>query len=135
MRRFSYLGSLAMLFVAVGVARSGGDDDSAARAILAKAIKAHGGEKNLAKIKAITRKGTGILNLDNNKLDFTADWVVQGTTQEKMVVDVNFNGMSIKVTKVVNGDKGWQKIGDGQAVAITKEEQEEAIDDLYAGNV
>jgi hypothetical protein len=134
MHRLGYLGSLAMLVVAAGFARSG-DDDKTARGILAKAITAHGGEEKLAKIKAITRKGAGTLHLDNNKLDYTAEWLIQGTTQEKFVVDVNFNGMSIKVTKIINGDKGWQKIGDGQAAPLSKEEQEEALDDLYAGNL
>src|SRR5437870_1850307 len=114
MRIFGYVCSLAALLVVAGLARaSGGDDDAAARAVIAKAIKAHGGEDNLAKAKAVTYKGSGKIHLAGETFNFNAEWHVQWPAQTKFVVDVTINGMNVQVIKVVNGDKGWQKIMGG----------------------
>lgn len=121
----------AALLVAAPAARSG-DEDAAARAVLAKALKAHGGADNVAKTKAVHLKASGTITVGNETFDITADWHTQGLTQMKAVIDVNFNGMMIKLTKVLNGDKGWNKLGDAKATPLTKEEIAEDKDLLYA---
>jgi hypothetical protein len=135
MRSIGYLGALAAFLVAVDSARPSGGDDAPARAIVNKAIKAHGGEELLSKAKAITLKGSGTIYIAGDSFKFDAEWSIQGMTQEKFVVDVNANGMVFKVTKVINGDKGWQKIADGKATPLTKDELADEKHGLYAGHV
>jgi hypothetical protein len=122
MRIFGYGCSLAALLMVAGLASAGGDDDAAARAVIVKAIKANGGEDNLAKAKAVSYKGSGKIHIGGDTFTFNAVWDVQWPAQTKFVVDVSVNGMNIQIVKVVNGDKGWQKIMGGDATQLTKDE-------------
>jgi hypothetical protein len=135
MRNFSYLGSLAALLAAAPLAQANGGGDDSAQAIVAKAIKAHGGEEKLSQWKAVTLKGAGTIHIAGESFKFDAVWSLQGTTQQKFAVDVTINGMLIKVTKVVNGDKGWQKVGDGQATPLTKDEVADEKHGMYANHL
>jgi len=110
---------------------SGGEDEKVARAILDKAIQAHGGEANLANVKAIYLKGTGVLHAGGD-LKFNGEWYLMGDSHSKVTVDVDVNGMNFRVIKVLSGDKGWQKLGDGATQALNAEDLTEEKATVYA---
>jgi hypothetical protein len=85
------------------------DDDL--RAVVDKAIKAHGGEARLTKFKAGTSKTKGTLYVQGNKLPFTQEASVQFPNQVKSVLEIEAGGQKITITTVFNGKKGWLNIG------------------------
>jgi hypothetical protein len=133
MRSTVFVSPLVALLAAVAGARAGGDD-AASRAVLAKALKAHGGEENLAKCKAVTYKGAGTVHVGGDKIAFTAEWHIQGLSQQKFVIDATVMGMNFQLIKAVNGEKGYQKLG-GNAVPLTKEELAEEKHNIYVFHV
>jgi hypothetical protein len=130
----SVLAVVPCLFVSTGVSWSGGDEEKVARAILDKAIQAHGGEANLGKIKAVYLKGTGVIRAAGD-LKFSAEWYVMGTTHSKLTVDADVNGMIIRIIKVMNGDKGWQKLGDAATMPLNADDLAEEKATIYAHHV
>ncbi|HYT94804.1 MAG TPA: hypothetical protein VEL76_39170 [Gemmataceae bacterium] len=95
-----------------------GEGDAALRKLIARAIEAQGGEAKLAKFNASYRKGSGKFYGLGEGADITLELTLQGAHQQRFAFEV----MKIKVVKVVNGDKGWIKLGDQKAAAMSKEE-------------
>src|SRR5208282_5412821 len=90
---------LGSLLAGVGLVRSGDDKD--ARAIIAKAIKAAGGEAKLAKLKASTWKEKGTYyGMGDDGFPYTANYAIQWPGQFRLEVEGVF-------TIVLDGDKGW----------------------------
>jgi len=95
---------IAGLFAGVDIVRSGDDND--ARAIVAKGIKAAGGEAKLAKLKTTTWKEKGTYyGIGDEGFPYTASYAIQWPGQFRLEVDGVF-------TIVLDGDKGWSKMGD-----------------------
>jgi hypothetical protein len=118
------------VFVAVAIPfcaiRSSRADDSAdARAIVAKAIKAVGGEEKLEKFKAHTLKETGTYYGMGDGLPYTANYSVQWPHQFKMEINGVF-------TIVLNGDKGWMQMN-GETREMTADELKVQQDEHFAG--
>jgi hypothetical protein len=110
---FAVLTVASLLLVWVGIARS--DDESDARAIVTKAIKATGGEAAIAKHKSATFKEKGLyFGMGGDGLPYTASYAVELPSKFRMDVEGLF-------LMIVNGDKGWTKMGD-QTKEMTKEE-------------
>jgi hypothetical protein len=81
------------------------------RALIDKAIKAHGGEKALqAAEKAATIKGKGKISIMNMDLDFTIESMVQPPDKMKNVIGLEAGGMAFNVIEVINGKKGWSSV-------------------------
>jgi len=94
-------------FVCLGLApHVAGQEGDSAKALVAKAIKAHGGAKNLAKQKALQVKATGTLDFMNNN-KFSTETFFQEPDKFKNVVEVEINNMNVTVTQVFNGKKFW----------------------------
>jgi hypothetical protein len=125
MRAF-FLPFLAICLLPALAERVRADDD--ARAIIDKAIKAHGGEARLAKAKAATSKTKGSIYIQGNKLPFTQEASVQFPNQVKSVMEIEAGGQKITITTVFNGKKGWLNIGgnttdmDDKLVELVKNE-------------
>lgn len=79
-----------------------------AKAVLDKAIKAIGGEKALAEVKAVSWKGKGKIILGEDDNLFTGETTLQGLDHLRTSFEGNFMGQEIKATTVVAGDKGWR---------------------------
>jgi hypothetical protein len=77
------------------------------RAILEKALKAHGGKEKLEKLKAMQTKGKGTLELGGNSVPFTQEGATQLPDKLKQVMELSVNGVNIKVTTVYDGKQGW----------------------------
>jgi hypothetical protein len=92
------------------IARStqGADAKEEARAILDKAIKAMGGEPNLAKVKAFNIKAKGKLNFGGMSTDFTIDSTVAGLDHVRSTFNGEFSGNKLEITTVIDGNKGWR---------------------------
>jgi hypothetical protein len=101
--------SLVSIISSAGLARAQED----AHAILAKAVKAHGGEEKLSRLHADHVKVKGTLYLGDTEIPFTGETLVQMPGQFKNVMDMKFMGQNRKVVQVLNGDRGWVSI-DGQ---------------------
>jgi hypothetical protein len=95
----------ALLLVLSAAPRVPAADDESPRAIVERAIKAHGGQERLEKLKAdrVTLKGTMLVN--DNKAEFTAETTVNMPSQFRNVVNLKFDTSTRKVVQILNGDK------------------------------
>jgi len=81
-----------------------------AKAIIEKAITAHGGAKNLDKLKATRMKGKGKVTIMDMDFPFTIDLQQQMPSQNKTVLKLNIMDKEISIVQVLNGDKGWTSV-------------------------
>jgi hypothetical protein len=131
MRSFGY--ALAAAVALVGGVRllAGGDD---ARAIIDKAIKAHGGQANLAKFQSQSIKGTGTFyGMGDDGIPFTGEFAFNGIDQSRFFVSATVGGQTFKILRILNKDKGWIKINDEQAQEMNKDQLAEERHNNYAG--
>jgi|ERR1051326_4652057 hypothetical protein len=126
------LSSIAVcVFVAAAVRA---DDKDDAKAILDKAIKAHGGEEKLAKPRAMTMKVKGkFYGFNEEGIEYKME-LSATPTKRRFDLDSGAGDASFKFSSVYNGEKGWRKINDDVA-DLTKEEIEEVKHDLYIDRV
>ncbi len=126
--------SLICLTVALGwlsqVTAAPADGQGELQAVLAKAIKAHGGEANLAKCKASTTKMKGTVNINGMSIDMTTEVMAQIPGQMKMTSEIEVMGMKFTVLQVFNGDKGWIKLND-KVMELDKDAVAEAREQMH----
>jgi hypothetical protein len=111
--------------VSVGATRA--EDADKARAIIDKAIKALGGAKKLGKYKAATWKEEGTYYGMGEGLPYKGKYASQGPDQFRMEIEGVF-------TIVLNGDKGWTKMGN-ETKAMTKEQLAQQKTEHRAGYI
>jgi hypothetical protein len=126
MERFIGRALVAAVVAALGSPAWTGEDEKA-HAILAKAIKALGGEENLGKIKAYTVKSEGTVRFGGSaNYAFTSQATVQGLQHIRSDFEGEFSGNKLRGVTVLAGDKGWHRFGerdlhmDREAVATEK---------------
>ena len=108
--------SVAALVVVSGGVRAADDD---AKAILTKAIKAHGGEEYLTKNKAARMQNKGKLTIPGvGETDFTQDLAYMLPDKLKDTLELTIGGQKISIVTVMNGDKLSIEAA-GKAVDIT----------------
>jgi hypothetical protein len=94
----------AVVLVAFAPAVRAADDDP--KEIVAKAIKAHGGEEFLTKMKAAQTKAKGKMNVPGaGELDFTQELSYMLPDKFKDSVELKVMGQTLNVLTLVNGDK------------------------------
>jgi hypothetical protein len=113
----------ALLLGAAGPSKA--DDQGDCQALIAKAVKAAGGEENLAKYKAMTWKEKGTFYGMGAGIPYTGTYAVQWPGQFRMEIEGVF-------TIVLDGDKGWVK-DQGGTKEMTKEQLAEQKESQYAG--
>jgi hypothetical protein len=111
------------------------DEAADLKALIDKAIKATGGEKNLAKFTAQTFKGKGKFHGLGDGLDFTGAWDVQRPDRLRVQIDVTAGGMTFTFVRVVNGDKVWNKLNDNTTAIDDKDELAEAKEAMYVSRL
>ena len=129
MRRLWCALALGLLLGIAGSARA--DEQADLKAVIDKAIKAHGGEANLTKYKAATWKGKGTYHGQGQAIPFSAEWFSQPPGQHTVRVEAEANGMKFAFIEVVNGDKGWSKAGE-ELKEMDKETLAEKKEQIYA---
>jgi hypothetical protein len=126
-RFLAALGATALLFAAAASARA--DDDKDLKDLVAKAIKAHGGADNLAKVKATVTKGKGkFYGMGDDGIDYTGTWTFQAPDRMRVDISGDVGGQTFKFVQVIDKDKAWQQIMDDvqdSDKAQLKEGQEE----------
>ena len=85
--------------------------DSDAKSILDKAITALGGAEKLAKIEAFSMKAKGTVVIDGKESDTTSEVIYKGLDHFRR----EFGNDQFHGVIVVDGDKGWRKLGDNSS--------------------
>lgn len=114
--------ALGLLLVPAVASRA---DDKDCRAIVDKAIKAVGGEQQLAKYRAQTWKETGTYYGEGAGQPFVGKYAIQYPDQFRMEIENVF-------VIVLNGNKGWIAMG-GNTQEMTKEQLTQQKESIYAG--
>ena len=110
---------LPLLFVilVIGPAARAADDD--VKAVLVKAIKAHGGKEALTKYKGIRSKAKGKIDFPGvGEIDFTQETNMMQPDKFKEVMEMEIAGNKIEVVSMANGNKITIEAA-GKDVAIT----------------
>lgn len=87
------------------------DDNADARALVNKAIKAHGGDK-LAKFSASTVKLKGTVHAMGQAIPFTGEVNTHGADRQKVEIEASVGAEKFRVINILNGDKGWSRMGE-----------------------
>lgn len=129
-RAFASMLSVLALFAAAPGVRAADDDP---KAIIAKAIKAHGGEEFLNKHQGARAQNKGKITLPGvGEADFTQDVVYMLPNKFKDSMELSIAGQKISVLTIMNGEKISIDAG-GRAVDVTddiKKAMKEAVDML-----
>jgi len=100
--------STALLSAAalLGLATRGPAADDDPKAIIAKAIKAHGGEETIAKLQAGQAKNKGKIDLPGvGETEFTQEIAYMMPDKLKDTFEIQVMGQKVTVVTLVNGDK------------------------------
>jgi outer membrane lipoprotein-sorting protein len=118
---------LAAVLLTAGAAHA--DDADKAKAVVEKAVKAAGWEKNGANVNK-TWADKGALHVGGQKLEYTGEWWFSGPDKYRFEAKLNFGGTDVAITSVTNGDKSWQS--DGTKVeAVADEKLEYTVTQVY----
>jgi hypothetical protein len=131
MRRLLPL-AVAALLCAAGAARA--DDQADARALIDKAIKAHGGGDNIEKIKAVTMTMKGKVYRDGNEIDYTGSVAAQRPDKQRVEVNFEIGNMKFTFLQVFNKDKGWIALND-TVNALDKDAVAEVLEGMHANEL
>src|SRR5215218_1425378 len=107
-------------------------DDAAAKAIVEKALKAHGGADTIAKFPAVTLSFKGTFHGMGQEIPMTGQVTSQGPDQIKMDMEVEAGGQKFRIVNVIDKDKGWARIGDN-VMDLDKDKLTEAVEQTHAG--
>lgn len=83
-----------------------------AAAVIDKAIKAHGGEEALGKVKAYSFTATGAFYFMGNESPVSSKATTKGLDHSKQELELEFGGNKVQGVTVLAGDKGWRQFGD-----------------------
>jgi outer membrane lipoprotein-sorting protein len=105
--------------------------DADLKAILRKAIEAHGGEKNLSKFKAVITKFKGSMEFMGGTIDVNGETSLQKPDKVKNVMKLEIKGKTYEVITVFNGAKLWvntagqtKEIDDEKILKAAREEMQ-----------
>jgi uncharacterized protein YifN (PemK superfamily) len=120
-------GMFALISLAlVGPLRAADDP----KAIVEKAIKAHGGEENLSKYKAAHVKGKGTMTVMGMDVSFTVELYSQSPNKVRTDMVLEVMGNKFPVSQVYDGKKGWAKQAD-QVMELEGDQLQDMKDEAY----
>jgi hypothetical protein len=96
-----WTGTVILLLGGAGLASA----QEAARAIVERAVKVHGGAEALGRIHADKVKFKGTLVLRGHTVPFVAETTMQLPTQYKHVIETNDGTNKTTIVHIINGDK------------------------------
>src|SRR4051794_34514156 len=77
------------------------------RAVIDKAVEAHGGQAKLAKHKAVRTRTRGSMEVNGLAVSFTSRAAAQLPAQLRNELSVNVGGIKVTALEVLNGDRAW----------------------------
>jgi hypothetical protein len=123
----------ALLLGSGGPARA--DDQKEMNELIAKAVKAHGGADNLAKIKALVMKSKGkFYGLGDEGLPFTGIWYIEHPDRIRVEVTSEIMGQAFKFVQASDKGKGWILIGE-DLKDLDKEHLDESREEMHANQL
>lgn len=96
--------------------------DAAADAIINNGIKAIGGEARLAKARATTSNIKGTLISGGKASEFNVEQTTDGLDRMRSSSEDDVDGNTFTAITVIDGDKGWIKVGDMDVTEMGAEE-------------
>jgi hypothetical protein len=102
------IGLVSLGFVMAGSSRLSAQED--VRAVIEKAVKAHGGEANLNKHKAGQTRAKGIVFIQGNPFDITEEATFHLPNKLRSVQELQVNGMAVKIIIGFDGSKAWLNV-------------------------
>jgi hypothetical protein len=125
----------AACVLAVGLGSAGSlraGDDKESRELVARAVKALGGQEKLDKYAAVTIKGSGTYYGQGDGLAISGEWSIQFPDKQYVRIEVKVGDATFTRTIVLNGDKGWTKELNAKTAAMSKKQLDEEREQLYA---
>ncbi len=122
------LGNASLLFALLSGPATAQD---AARAVVEKAIQAHGGAAVLDRHQASRVRVKATLSLGGGEIPAVVETVAQLPGQFKTVIQMEIDGKTQSVVQVLNGDVGWMSI-DGKTRALDAGELAARKESFYA---
>jgi hypothetical protein len=104
------------------------------RGVIARAVKAAGGAKNLAKLKVARAKFKGKGEFEGAAVALTGEVVTQLPRQMRLEVQAEVQGQNVTLLYVVNGDKAWLQVL-GKTMPLEGEELKDLKEGLHAEHV
>jgi len=105
------------------------------RAVIDRAIKAHGGEANLDKHKAGQTKAKGTAFIQGNPIELTEEATFHLPNKLKSVQELQVNGAQVKITVGFDGTKAWLNVN-GMNLDMKLDKLGELFkDQIYIGEV
>ncbi len=108
MVRFRTLAIAGCILAASAVLVRAQDDDL--KAVLKKAIAAHGGAKNLTKFNGAVSKFKGTIEFKGKTRDISGETTLLKPDKVKNSMTLDFDGKEIPIVIVYNGQKMWQSV-------------------------
>jgi hypothetical protein len=105
-----------------------------ARAVIAKAVQAHGGPDKLAKLRALRMKTKGTLSVNNQAGEFTAEMITRLPDCSKLAMTLEINTAQLGIVQVQKGSEGWSNI-EGQTEELKGERLAEQQARVYSNHV
>jgi hypothetical protein len=127
MRQVPVLALVLCLANVVGAARA--DDRDKALAVIDQAIRARGGEQQLAKLKLLKRTAKGV-TIQGAEIPFKEEIVLQLPDRFHWDMELDAMGQKVSVVLVLNGAKGWRQAG-GMSAEMGNDEREDLGEELY----
>jgi hypothetical protein len=85
-------------------------DDKGPKDLVAKAIAAHGGAKNLAKLKVHTAEDKGVFHGMGVPIPYTATAYNQYPDKVRVEIKATVDDNKFEMVRVINGKKGWVNV-------------------------
>ncbi len=116
---------LAVVWCLAAAPSTRADDES--RAVIEKAVRAHGGEDKLAKLRVLQMKSKGTVVVNGSTAMFTADSCRQLPDRSKVNMQLEIGDVKLQLVQVQNGKLAWSRLEDQ-----TEELQDERLAEQQA---
>jgi outer membrane lipoprotein-sorting protein len=110
------------------------DEDAKLREVIARAIKIGGGIDHLKKFKANVSKSKGKFHGLGEAIDYTGETSLQLPNRLRTEVHSKFGDQEFTYIQVIDGNKGWIKIGN-KTDEMNEERLAEAKEQMNAANI
>jgi hypothetical protein len=120
----------ATLLLGLAALPLGAADPDPARALVERAIKAHGGTDALNRAQTLRRTDTGTIPAPGKDVPFTDELVWQLPGRFRLTIDLGTGQDRSRVVRVVTPDKAWQTTG-GTVTELGPDRLDELREEAY----
>jgi hypothetical protein len=124
---------LGLLILLTTAERSRAQDEP--KSIIEKAIKAHGGEENLAKMNMVSMKTKGNVDIQGIAATFVDETLALMPNKMRSTAVVEVMGMKLTLTHVYDGKKAWVIINEKMVMDVDGDQLKALQDSAYASRV